>query len=230
MKYSNFILPSYLVNTPYDLYNRKKKSILLPTKLNKNDCADELTIEDNGLTMFYNVQGHLSWYIAAAVRADYPLPVEAGLFYFEVYIVNQGLEGLIGIGLSEPNVNLNGQPGWNERSYGYHGDDGLKFISDGNRGYDYGPLYTTDDTIGCCVNFFNNTCFYTKNGIHLGVAFDDISGGELYPTFGMRNPKAYIEVNFGQNPFVFDIDQYAKRIFQDAEKKKEWAKLSELYI
>lgn len=54
MKYSNFILPSYLVNTPYDLYNRKKKSILLPTKLNKNDCADELTIEDNGLTMFYN--------------------------------------------------------------------------------------------------------------------------------------------------------------------------------
>ncbi|CAG8641440.1 12595_t:CDS:2 [Rhizophagus irregularis] len=209
MKYSNFILPSYLVNTPYDLYNRKKKSILLPTKLNKNDCADELTIEDNGLTMFYN--GHLSWYIAAAVRADYPLPVEAGLFYFEVYIVNQGLEGLIGIGLSEPNVNLNGQP-------------------DGNRGYDYGPLYTTDDTIGCCVNFFNNTCFYTKNGIHLGVAFDDISGGELYPTFGMRNPKAYIEVNFGQNPFVFDIDQYAKRIFQDAEKKKEWAKLSELYI
>ncbi|RGB25630.1 hypothetical protein C1646_771461 [Rhizophagus diaphanus] len=75
----------------------KKKSILLPTKLNKNDCADELTIEDNGLTMFCNVQGHHSWYIAAAVRADYPLPVEAGLFYFEVYIVNQGLEGLMGI-------------------------------------------------------------------------------------------------------------------------------------
>jgi hypothetical protein len=103
--------------------------------------------------------------------------------------------------MSEPNVNLNGQPGesffffifififfnlrnfyivllnffihlihlgWNDRSYGYHGDDGLKFISNGHRGYDYGPLYTTNDTIGCCVNFFNNTCFYTKNGIHLG--------------------------------------------------------------
>ena len=54
MKYSNSTLPSYLVNTPYDLYNRKKNSISLPTKLNKYDCADELTIEDDGLTMFYN--------------------------------------------------------------------------------------------------------------------------------------------------------------------------------
>jgi len=39
------------------------------------------------------VQGHHDWYIAAAVRAVYPLPVEAVLFYFEVYIVNQGLDG-----------------------------------------------------------------------------------------------------------------------------------------
>lgn len=54
MKFSNFIPPSYLVDTPYDLYNRKNKSILLPTELNKNDCADELTIEDDGLTIFYN--------------------------------------------------------------------------------------------------------------------------------------------------------------------------------
>ncbi|RIA90672.1 concanavalin A-like lectin/glucanase domain-containing protein [Glomus cerebriforme] len=229
MKYSNQVLPSYLINTPYDIHNRKRNSILLPTKLNKNDCADELTIEDDELTMFYNVQEHQDWFQAAAVRADYPLPVEAGLFYFEVYIINQGLEGLIGIGMSEPNVNLRGQPGWNERSYGYHGDDGLKFISNGHRGYDYGPLYTNDDIIGCCVNFFNNTCFYTKNGINLGVAFDDITGGDLYPSFGMRNPKARIEVNFGQKPFVFDIDQYAKKIFQDAKEKNEWANLSEMY-
>jgi len=39
------------------------------------------------------VQGRLFSYMAAAVRADYPLPVEAGLFYFEVYIINQGLYG-----------------------------------------------------------------------------------------------------------------------------------------
>ncbi|GES91418.1 glucose-induced degradation complex subunit VID30 [Rhizophagus clarus] len=78
MTLSNFILPSYLVDTPYDLYNQKKKSILLPDKLNKNDCADELTIEDDGLKILF-IQGHRSWYIAAAVRMDFPIPVNQGL-------------------------------------------------------------------------------------------------------------------------------------------------------
>ena len=55
MKCTNQIIPSYLTNTPFDLYNRKtKNSISFPTKLNKYDCADELTIENDGLTMFYN--------------------------------------------------------------------------------------------------------------------------------------------------------------------------------
>ena len=55
VKHSNQFLPSYFLNTPFDLYNRNTNySIPLPSKLNKNDCADELTIEDNGLKMFYN--------------------------------------------------------------------------------------------------------------------------------------------------------------------------------
>lgn len=33
-----------------------------------------------------------------------------------------------------------------------------------------GPSFSTDDVIGCCVNFLSKTVFYTKNGVALGVA------------------------------------------------------------
>ncbi len=56
--------------------------------------------------------------------------------------------------------------GWENVSWGYHGDDGNFFYSD--KLEPYGPVFTADDTIGCCLNFTNNTVFYTKNGVHLG--------------------------------------------------------------
>lgn len=63
--------------------------------------------------------------------------------------------------------------GWDKGSYGYHGDDGNSFCSSGN-GQPYGPTFTTGDIIGCGVNLIDNTCFYTKNGHHLGIAFRDL--------------------------------------------------------
>ncbi|XP_015242695.1 PREDICTED: ran-binding protein 10-like, partial [Cyprinodon variegatus] len=143
---------------------------------------------------------------AASVRATHPIPAACGIYYFEVKIVSKGRDGYMGIGLSAQGVNMNRLPGWDKHSYGYHGDDGHSFCSSGT-GQPYGPTFTTGDVIGCCVNLINNTCFYTKNGISLGVAFTDLPPN-LYPTVGLQTPGEIVDANFGQQPFVFDIEDY----------------------
>lgn len=110
---------------------------------------------------------------AASVRTQHPIPAACGLYYFEVRIISKGRDGYMGIGLTAQNFKSNRLPGWDKQSYGYHGDDGNSFSSSGN-GKSYGPTFTTDDIIGCGVNLVTNSCFYTKNGHNLGVAFQEL--------------------------------------------------------
>lgn len=41
-----------------------------------------------------------------------------------------------------------------------------------------------------------------------GVAFRELKNIDLYPSVGMKRPQAHLNVNFGQKPFVFDIDGF----------------------
>ena len=69
-------------------------------------------------------------------------------------------------------------PGWlgtGAPTWGYHGDDGKKFACSGS-GEQYSGTYGLGDTVGCGVDFTNETIFYTKNGSllrepseHLGI-------------------------------------------------------------
>ena len=58
-------------------------------------------------------------------------------------------------------------PGWYHGSWGYHGDDGLKYPNY-VVGEPYGPTYGTGDVIGCGVDFESGIAFFTKNGEKLG--------------------------------------------------------------
>eukprot|EP00163_Fabomonas_tropica_P015870 TRINITY_DN28717_c0_g1_i1.p1 TRINITY_DN28717_c0_g1~~TRINITY_DN28717_c0_g1_i1.p1 ORF type:complete len:485 (-),score=81.42 TRINITY_DN28717_c0_g1_i1:181-1635(-) len=143
---------------------------------------------------------------AAAIRANAPIPACVGVYYYEVTVLDAGRDGYIGIGLCTMSVNLNRLPGWERNSFGYHGDDGNSFRESG-RGNPYGPTFTTGDVIGCGIDFAQHHIFYTVNGVHRGVAFRDVKG-LLYPTVGLRTPGEVLDVNFGQHPFVYDIDAH----------------------
>ncbi|KAJ3594770.1 hypothetical protein NHX12_004077 [Muraenolepis orangiensis] len=179
----------------------------LPRAWSPKDKFSYIGLSQNNLRVHYKGHGKTPK-DAASVRATHPIPAACGVYYFEVKIISKGRDGYMGIGLSAQGVNMNRLPGWDKHSYGYHGDDGHSFCSSGT-GQPYGPTFTTGDVIGCCVNLINNTCFYTKNGHSLGIAFTDLPPN-LYPTVGLQTPGEVVDANFGQHPFVFDIEDYMR--------------------
>ncbi|BES90227.1 CTLH [Nesidiocoris tenuis] len=181
----------------------------LPRSWSPKDKFNYIGLSNANLRVHYKGHGK-THKDAASVRATHPIPASCGLYYFEVEIVSKGRDGYMGIGLSAQGVNMNRLPGWDKHSYGYHGDDGHSFCSSGT-GIPYGPTFTTGDVIGCGVNMIDNTCFYTKNGHNLGIAFTELPNN-LYPTVGLQTPGEVIDANFGQSPFVFDIEDVMKEL------------------
>ncbi|CAF1382552.1 unnamed protein product [Rotaria sp. Silwood1] len=187
------------------LYPHVTEDTPLPSKWSSKEKASPLALQQNNLLVTYKGPGK-SHKDAASVRSDHPIPPLTGIYYYEIKIISKGRDGYMGIGLSTSEVNLNRLPGWDKGSYGYHGDDGHSFCSSG-AGIAYGPTFTTGDFVGCCVNFLENSCFYTHNGYNIGTSFKDIPA-EVYPTVGLQTPLEAIEANFGLSPFKFDIDKY----------------------
>lgn len=181
----------------------------LPRAWSLQDKCSTIGLTQNNLRVHYKGIGK-SHTDAASVRTAFPIPAACGLYYFEVKIISKGRDGYMGIGLTHTNFKMNRLPGWDKQSYGYHGDDGNSFCSSGN-GQPYGPTFTTGDIIGCGVNLVDNTCFYTKNGHHLGIAFRDLPP-RLYPTVGLQTPGEVVDANFGQEPFKFDIEDMLKEL------------------
>uniref|UniRef100_A0A3B3DWX5 RAN binding protein 9 n=1 Tax=Oryzias melastigma TaxID=30732 RepID=A0A3B3DWX5_ORYME len=183
----------------------------LPRSWSPKDKFSYIGLSQNNLRVHYKGHGKTPK-DAASVRATHPIPAACGVYYFEVKIISKGRDGYMGIGLSAQGVNMNRLPGWDKHSYGYHGDDGHSFCSSGT-GQPYGPTFTTGDVIGCCVNLINNTCFYTKNGHSLGKNLGSVFvflQPNLYPTVGLQTPGEVVDANFGQHPFVFDIEDYMR--------------------
>lgn len=175
----------------------------LPRSWSTKDKYNYIGLSQTNLRVHYKGHGK-THKDASSVRATQPIPASCGLYYFEVKIVSKGRDGYMGVGLTAQGVSMNRLPGWDKNSYGYHGDDGHSFRSSGT-GQQYGPTFTTGDVIGCGINLVDGSCFYTKNGHHLGVAFKDLPS-QLYPTVGLQTPGEVIDANFGQEPFKFDVE------------------------
>ena len=48
--------------------------------------------------------------------------------------------------------------------------------------------------------------FFTRNGEYLGVVLNNLPEMTWYPTFGTRSKNEMVEVNFGPDPFVFQLE------------------------
>lgn len=146
--------------------------------------------------------------------------------YFEITILSLANRD-IGVGLSTSEVSVTQQmPGWKKHSYGYHGDDGKKF-GEGKTPGDW-PLYELDDVIGCGINFETDSIFFTRNGLLLGTAFENVSEDGLYPVVGFSNRNtetATVKINFGLEPFAYNGPEVranthavTERVVRDAER------------
>ena len=103
-------------------------------------------------------------------------------------------------------------PGWDSRSFGYHGDDGGIFHSSGGMIERFGPTFGRGDTVGCGIDYVAQAIFFTLNGRFLGYGWKNIGveflHNDLYPVVGI-DTNALIELNFGvTKPFQFDLTSF----------------------
>lgn len=178
----------------------------MPSMWNAKDNYSSLSLTHNNLWVSFRGHGKSHQKEAASVRSNNPIPKSCGIYYFEIFVISKGRDGLIGIGLVSRKSLTNRLPGMDKNSYGYHGDDGYIF-STASPGKPYGPTFTTDDVIGCGLNTITNSCFYTKNGVFLGYAHHNVSQN-FYPTVGLQTSGETISANFGQERFMFDIESF----------------------
>ncbi|RCI09311.1 hypothetical protein L249_1555 [Ophiocordyceps polyrhachis-furcata BCC 54312] len=216
----------------------------LPSRWNKDDAWHGIDLQPDDLSVKYTgpKNNHERDHEASATRADHHMPPQCGLYYYEVQILSgKHDDTTIAIGFSTKDTSLSRPVGWEPDSWGYHGDDGRCF-SGQNIGRSYGPTFNTGDIIGCGVNFRENSAFFTKNGVKLsenhrsdtrvcvfrltetwslGVAFHEVVRGKLYPSVSLKKPGEAILVNFGQVPFVYNIDDVMRE-----ERKKMQQEIS----
>ncbi|CEP11678.1 hypothetical protein [Parasitella parasitica] len=181
------------------------QDLRLPSAWDLKAKGEHIDISRDNMQLTYRGNGKDESDVAS-VRANYAMRKQCGIYYFEVKIISKGVDGHIGIGFCRRINSLDRFPGWEEHSWGYHGENGYIFSGPGT-GKTYGPKYGTGDIIGCGIDFRDMSAFYTKNGIYLGTAFKKVKDTELFPFVGFKTPGEKIEANFGAKPFKFDIYQ-----------------------
>lgn len=194
-----------------------------PTELDTVSCAGGYSIvgPDKLSVRYPNAQLH--GYDVGSVQANKPAPSKRLIYYFEILVKNAGAKGQMSIGFTGPGYRMCRQPGWEANSYGYHGDDGFLYHGHG-KGEAFGPTFTTGDTVGGGINYATQEIFFTKNGTLIGMVHKDVKT-PLFPTVAVHSQNEEVSVNFGKDPFRFDI-----KTFEADERKKQQMIIDEVSI
>ncbi|WWC57747.1 uncharacterized protein I303_100281 [Kwoniella dejecticola CBS 10117] len=144
---------------------------------------------------------------ATSLHTTIPIPIECGVHYYEVEVIDKGEEGFMSVGWMKKGTNLRRLVGWDKGSWGWHGDDGRSFEGQG-RGERFSETWTTGDVVGCGIDFTTGRAFFTKNGKMMGHRFSKMATG-LHPAIGLRSVGESLSVNF-DGPFKYDIASYVE--------------------
>ncbi|OJD17640.1 hypothetical protein AJ78_02290 [Emergomyces pasteurianus Ep9510] len=203
----------------------------LPSRWSDQNKNTGLDLLNDGLEVRYLGNPLKLDHEAASCRADHPMPPQCGIYYFEVTILSKPRDGMICVGFTSNKASLERLPGWEQESWAYHGDDGRTFYGETQgQGKVYGPKYSVNDTIGCGVNFSTSTAFFTRNGVFLGNAFRELRNVKLYPAVGVKKqPTTHLKANFGQFPFIYDIDGMMEKEKLNVQADISATSISNLY-
>ncbi|RLN08704.1 ran-binding protein 9 [Panicum miliaceum] len=178
----------------------------LPSELNTVNSSGLFAVVSTDKLSVKYLGSHHHGHDVGVVQADRPAPTRRAVYYFEMGVKNAGYKGQTSIGFSSGSFKMRRQPGWESNSCGYHGDDGYLYRGQG-KGEPFGPKFTSGDTIGAGINYLSQEFFFTKNGSLVGAFPKDIKG-PLYPTVAVHSQGEELTVNFGKEPFCFDIEGY----------------------
>ena len=110
------------------------------------------------------------------------------------------------VGVSTKISEADSSTGLHDQLYGYFGSRSSRVALDSNSLDDLTTKYSSEDTLGCYINFSEGICYFTKNGklVDLplrGIKEDDI----LYPTVVVSSPGTTVIANFEKKKFLFDV-------------------------
>lgn len=94
-----------------------------------------------------------------------------------------------------------------ENSYGFDGSKQRVWHVHTRK---YGPYWRSGDVFGICLDMDNGQIEYYRNGMSLGVAFNDVRRGPgiaLFPAMSLAFDES-VMVNLGGSPFRHPIDSY----------------------
>ncbi|KIJ68831.1 hypothetical protein HYDPIDRAFT_179848 [Hydnomerulius pinastri MD-312] len=195
-------------------------ALLLPTRWCDQFRHSHLSVCGDGRELIYQGAPGGSEKDTATARTAVPVPPACGIFYYEVEITGKASKSRVSIGFMAPEVKLSRLPGWEKNSWGYHGDSGTICSGDKN-GTPFGSTFGVGDIIGCGIDFSQHKVFYTKNGALLGTVFDNVGKDcDIFPAIGLCYTSESIHVNFGQEPFKYDIEDHVLQ-----QRNLTWAKI-----
>lgn len=188
----------------------------LPKRWVKRDVDQQVSITKEGKLIEHHSDGKPNIQEARAIKSDCPVPGLCGVWYYEVEILSCSRDLMLSVGFCTAAAHLKKMPGLESNTWGYHSDDG-KAVACQTPGSEYGPVFGCGDIIGCGLDFTMGTIFFTKNGIALGDAFENLEMkdsktlGEIeyYPCMGFK-PSVRLKTNFGDEEFIYDINQYVQ--------------------